>query len=444
MELEGLSKGHKSLTTEQALDLAMQYQMDGDLSAAGSIYQQILQLEPDQPVALHLLGVIAGQVGKIDIAIDLITKALTNKADSAQIHNDLGKVYREAGRLEEAAKSLRKAVSLDPNSVDALRNLGDILIKNGEIEDAIEVLQDVLNKAPELLELGNILIKFLRYFQPMASKTGAYVEAHNELQKLASEIQITTPISDEAVRKLFRDCRGVLERHGLDDFEYPESQIWRGKQAPFHHKCESFMALFETHEIIPETCFGCYKVQAAPRTVVELFKVMLVFDALNLSQDHNRKCMVELRPEISGAYKGLIYCYDLEDAQEILGQVRSAVETHVSKNIPVVIKRGCSEYAAAIPEFNSFKEDGSPVMTYNEDWRRYEESFDREPTDKVIKHTRGKLKLPGLTLHDALIMRTWVAYATAIGDPGGLWISGAPVLHMVMEERPTFQPTDDA
>ena len=60
---------------QQALDLALQHHEVGELSKAEAIYQQILQADPNQPVALHLLGVIAHQVGKHDTAVDLIMKA---------------------------------------------------------------------------------------------------------------------------------------------------------------------------------------------------------------------------------------------------------------------------------------------------------------------------------------------------------------------------------
>ena len=53
----------QTLTIQQAIDLALQHHTAGRLSDAESIYNQILQSDPDQPVALHLLGVIAHQVG---------------------------------------------------------------------------------------------------------------------------------------------------------------------------------------------------------------------------------------------------------------------------------------------------------------------------------------------------------------------------------------------
>ena len=57
----------QTLTIQQGLDLAVQHHTAGRLPQAESIYKQILQSHPDQPVALHQLGVIANQVGVISL-----------------------------------------------------------------------------------------------------------------------------------------------------------------------------------------------------------------------------------------------------------------------------------------------------------------------------------------------------------------------------------------
>ena len=39
---------------------------------------------------------------------------------------------------------------------------------------------------------------------------------------------------------------------------------------------------------------------------------------MKISKKKNiRKCMIELRPNVPGKYKGLIYCQSLEEAEEI-------------------------------------------------------------------------------------------------------------------------------
>ena len=74
-----MSEQQQTLTIQQAIDLAVQHHTAGHLPQAENIFQPILQADPNQPVALHLLGVIAHQVGKNDIAADLITRTLAIK-----------------------------------------------------------------------------------------------------------------------------------------------------------------------------------------------------------------------------------------------------------------------------------------------------------------------------------------------------------------------------
>ena len=97
----------QTLTIQQALDLAVQHHTAGRLPQAESIYNQILQSDPDQPVALHLLGVIAHQVGNNDIAVDLITKVLAIKPDYAEAHSNLGLALQDLGKLDVAIASYR-------------------------------------------------------------------------------------------------------------------------------------------------------------------------------------------------------------------------------------------------------------------------------------------------------------------------------------------------
>ena len=76
-----MSEQQQTRTIQQALSLAVQHHNAGRLSEAEGIYQQILQIDPNQPVVLHLLGAIAHQVGKNDVAVDLLTRALGFKPD---------------------------------------------------------------------------------------------------------------------------------------------------------------------------------------------------------------------------------------------------------------------------------------------------------------------------------------------------------------------------
>ena len=88
-EQTSLSTEQQLLIIEQAMSLAVQHHGAGRLPEAERIYRQILQADPGQPVANHMLGVIAIQMGNHDVAVDLITKTLALQPENAQAHNNL-------------------------------------------------------------------------------------------------------------------------------------------------------------------------------------------------------------------------------------------------------------------------------------------------------------------------------------------------------------------
>ncbi len=69
-----MSEQQLSPDLQRSLGLAVRHQGAGRLSEAELICRQILQNDPDQPIALHLLGVIAQQTGNDEAAADLVRR----------------------------------------------------------------------------------------------------------------------------------------------------------------------------------------------------------------------------------------------------------------------------------------------------------------------------------------------------------------------------------
>ena len=137
---------------QQALDLAVEHHTAGRLSEAERIYQEILQNNPNQPVALHLFGLIAHQVRENDKAVDLITKALAIKPDYAEAYSNLGLALQELGRLDDAAASYRKARHIRPDLPEVHYNLANTLRDLGKLEEATAAYREALVLKPELVE----------------------------------------------------------------------------------------------------------------------------------------------------------------------------------------------------------------------------------------------------------------------------------------------------
>ena len=124
----GLSDEEQTISIEQALSQAVGYHNAGRFSEAEKYYRHILDFDPNQPIALHLLGVLAQQARQTDLAIELISKAVANKPDYFKAHSNLGNVYREIDKFERAIECFRKAIEIEPKYAEAHSNLGNVLI----------------------------------------------------------------------------------------------------------------------------------------------------------------------------------------------------------------------------------------------------------------------------------------------------------------------------
>ena len=142
----------QTLTLQQALDLAVEHHTSGDLPRAESIYNQILQSDPNQPQALHLLGVIAFQGGDNERAIELIEKALSIHPDYAEAHSNLGNVLKKLGRIDEAIARYKRALVLKPDYTDAYNNLGAAFLETYKLDDALASFQKAISIKPDFAE----------------------------------------------------------------------------------------------------------------------------------------------------------------------------------------------------------------------------------------------------------------------------------------------------
>ena len=95
------------MTSAAAFQNAIQLHQAGRLAEAEAIYRQILAAEPRHADALHLLGVIALQVGRNDLAADWFCQAVALTPDAPDFHSNLGEAYRKIGRADEAIAAYR-------------------------------------------------------------------------------------------------------------------------------------------------------------------------------------------------------------------------------------------------------------------------------------------------------------------------------------------------
>lgn len=108
----------------------------GDLAQARLLYKTVLDRDPDNVDAWHLLGVVARQQGLPHEAIEYIQKAIARNSNVASFYCNLGNALNDVGLAQEAIVAQNQAIALRPDFADAWCNLGVALKGVGQQEAA--------------------------------------------------------------------------------------------------------------------------------------------------------------------------------------------------------------------------------------------------------------------------------------------------------------------
>src|SRR4051812_26569288 len=111
----------------------------GQWAEAEKLYKQILNIDPGHADALHMLGYLAYQNQRNDIAIDLIGRAIGRDPRRVSYHNSLGGALLAAGQAENAIQVYRRAFTMAPGSVEIANNLGNALQVQGRLAEAEQI-----------------------------------------------------------------------------------------------------------------------------------------------------------------------------------------------------------------------------------------------------------------------------------------------------------------
>ena len=143
------------------------------------------------------------------------------------------------------------------------------------------------------------------------------------MQKLKFDFDLNTKITDDNVKIIFEKANKIINNE-LENIIFNDYQIYRRNDKDL--SCKRHKKIFNDDNVIPKNCFGCYKVIIEPKTLIELVKIYILFDYIKLENNNIRKCMIELRPNIEGTYKSLVYCSGLDEAESILKKLKVIID----------------------------------------------------------------------------------------------------------------------
>jgi Flp pilus assembly protein TadD len=170
------------------LEAAFRLHGAGKLAEASSIYRAILQRHPDDPNALHYLGVAEAGSGKSDVAKSLMERSLQVQPHNPQFIENYATLLLQVGNCEEALPVCQSGLALNPANAQLLYVQAVALLRLARLLEAIAQFDHVLSLQPNnvvaLNERGSALAQIGRFDEALASFAKAlalnprYAEAH--------------------------------------------------------------------------------------------------------------------------------------------------------------------------------------------------------------------------------------------------------------------------
>lgn len=141
----------------KALVSAFQNHKAGNLPEADRLCRAVLGKHPNQPDALHLLGLLAHQSGDPKSAIRLIQRAIQFHPSWPFFYESLGTVELKSGQIDEAISSYTKAIQLRPDFTDAHLHLGIAYYQQGNLDESVHSFWNAIKSNPQAAGAWNNL-----------------------------------------------------------------------------------------------------------------------------------------------------------------------------------------------------------------------------------------------------------------------------------------------
>ena len=343
-------------------------------------FEKILLFENEKFKIYNSIGVALFNLGKINKSIEAYKNSINENSNNDLAYNNLAISYSELGAYEEAAKNYSIALNLNNNNHNAKNNLINIFL---------------------VAKLENL-------------KDSPLVKINNKIKKIKNETSISDSIKLEHIKNILSKSDDIINESQIE-VNFNETQIFRKNSTNLD--CKRHFKVFNEFNIIPKYCFSCYKIQINLRNVVELIRLFLIFDKISLEKNNIRKCIIETRHNISGNYKGYIYCDGVDEAKKIFNKFSNIINKIKLQNVKISIKHGCSEFYEPYPDYKKINFNSSQQMQYDQDWKEKELAFDnRIPIRTELDKKQIHKSLEGINLSDILIIKNWLCYASLIED----------------------------
>lgn len=141
-----------------------------------SLFEHVLRVHPENPVAYDNLGRAWQDAGRPEKALVFYERSLTLQPGFADAHANRAHALRMMGRTEEALEAFNRALALAPSNPKLHSDLGATLFAAGRKDEGLAALRRAVERAPRLHHTRfNLAVALLN--EGRAREAGEHLEA---------------------------------------------------------------------------------------------------------------------------------------------------------------------------------------------------------------------------------------------------------------------------
>jgi Flp pilus assembly protein TadD len=137
--------------------LAALHRDNGNLGAAVEALRKALELTPEDPDTLALMGAYLSEAGRAQEAVDLLEAHTERSEPALDVLTARGMALAHLGRFAEALQTFAAAQELDPSNAMALVNVATVYLMAQDLPRARGALERALAMNPGLARAHNSL-----------------------------------------------------------------------------------------------------------------------------------------------------------------------------------------------------------------------------------------------------------------------------------------------
>lgn len=211
---------------QNELQLAQQYNANGEPEKAHEIYQKLFKKDSETYFAPYVTNLLA--LKKLDAAEDVTKKMMRKYPDVAEYQLKLATIYTQQGKTDDADKLYEGLIKKMPADAGAVSMLGMQFYQNGNIDQAIQTFRQgrkVLNNDGVFV---NELLTLYRYKRDKPALTEEYLNLLPKNQGYLDQAQsVLANLYDEVDYDLLKFALLKRIQKQPDEKAYVDMLIWQ-------------------------------------------------------------------------------------------------------------------------------------------------------------------------------------------------------------------------